>query len=66
MRLIACRNPMLAAERTRKREELLQTTSQEWDKVVVATIREKRRLSGAANIGLRVGKVLNHFMLVSM
>ena len=62
-RLIACRNPMLAAERTRKREELLQASEQELDKVVAATNREKRRLSGAANIGLRVGKVLNRFKM---
>jgi transposase len=62
-RLIACRNPMLAAERTRKREQLLQATEQELDKVVAATNREKRPLKGAANIGLRVGKVLNHFKM---
>jgi transposase len=60
-RLIACRNPLLAAERAKKREELLQATEQELDKVVAATNREKRPLSGAANIGLRVGKVLNCF-----
>jgi transposase len=62
-RLIACRNPMLAAERTRKREELLQATEQELDKVVAATNREKRPLKGAANIGLRVGKVLSRFKM---
>jgi transposase len=62
-RLIACRNPMLAAERTRKREQLLQATEQELDKVVAATNREKRPLKRAANIGLRVGKVLNHFKM---
>ncbi|HEY9666947.1 MAG TPA: IS1634 family transposase [Coleofasciculaceae cyanobacterium] len=60
-RLIACRNPILAAERARKREALLQATERELDKVVVATNREQRPLKGAANIGLRVGKVLNRF-----
>ena len=60
-RLIACRNPLLAAERARKREELLQATEQELDKIVLATNREKRPLKGAAFIGLRVGKVLNRF-----
>ncbi|HEY9821470.1 MAG TPA: IS1634 family transposase [Candidatus Sericytochromatia bacterium] len=60
-RLIACRNPLLAAERARKREELLQATSQELDKVVAATKRDKRPLKGAAQIGLRVGKILNRF-----
>lgn len=60
-RLIACRNPLLADERARKREALLQATEQELEKVVVATNRDKRPLQGAANIGLRVGKVLNRF-----
>jgi Transposase len=60
-RLICCRNPLLAAERRRKREELLQATEQELDKIVAATTRDKRPLSGAAQIGLRVGKVLNRF-----
>jgi len=56
---------MLAAERTRKREELLQATEQELDKVVAATNRQKRPLKGAANIGLRVGKVLNPFKMAN-
>jgi hypothetical protein len=60
-RLIACRNPFLADERRRKREELLQATEQELEKVVKATQREKRRLKGADKIGLRVGKVLDHY-----
>jgi hypothetical protein len=62
-RLIACRNPLLADERARKREALLQATEQELEKVVVATNRDKRPLQGAANIGLRVGKVLNRFKM---
>ncbi len=60
-RLIACRNPLLAAERARKREELLLASSQELDKVVAATKRDQRPLKGAAQIGLRVGKILNRF-----
>ena len=60
-RLIACRNPLLAAERARKREELLHATSEELDKVVAATKRDQRPLKGAAQIGLRVGKILNRF-----
>ena len=62
-RLIACRNPLLAAERTKNREELLQATEIELDKIVTAVQREKRPLKGAANIGLRVGKVLNRFKM---
>lgn len=62
-RLIACRNPLLAQERACTREELLLATEQELDKIVLATQREKRRLVGAAQIGLRVGKVLNRFKM---
>lgn len=60
-RLIVCRNPLLAQERTRKRQELLEATEQELEKVVKATQREKRRLKGADNIGLRLGKVRNRY-----
>lgn len=60
-RLIACRNPLLAGERARKREELLQATEQELEKVVAATQRPKRRLRGADKIGVRVGRVLGRF-----
>lgn len=59
--MIACRNQILAAERARKREELLQATSQELDKVVAATKRDQRPLKGAAQIGLRVGKILHRY-----
>jgi hypothetical protein len=60
-RLIACRNPFLADERRRKRQELLEATEQELAKVAKATLREKRRLQGAEKIGLRVGSVLNRY-----
>ena len=45
-RLIACRNATLAAERARKREDLLQATERELDKIVHATTRAQRRLTG--------------------
>lgn len=60
-RLIVCRNPLLAEERARKREDLLQATEKELDKIVAATQRDKRRLKGKGKIGLRVGKVLNRY-----
>ncbi|MEN8184993.1 MAG: IS1634 family transposase [Myxococcota bacterium] len=62
-RLIACKNPLLAAERTRKREDLLQATERELEKVAAATRREKRPLRGKDQIGLRVGKVLGRFKM---
>jgi transposase len=62
-RLIVCRNPLLAAERARKRRELLEATEKELDKVVQATQRAKRALRGKDNIGLRVGRVLGRFKM---
>jgi len=62
-RLIACLNPLLAAERARKREALLQATERELEKVAAATRRAKRPLRGADRIGLRVGKVLGRFKM---
>src|SRR5258708_2159825 len=58
-RLIVCRNPLLAAERARVREELLQATERDLDAIVAATTRPKRKLRGKAKIGIRVGKVIN-------
>jgi len=62
-RLVACFNPLLAAERARKREDLLQATERELEKIAVATRREKRALRGQDKIGLRVGKVLGRFKM---
>jgi len=56
-RLIGCRNPALAAERARKRGELLAATEANLDTVNQAVV--AGRLVGADNIGLRVGKVIN-------
>ncbi|MHB1252100.1 MAG: IS1634 family transposase [Acidimicrobiales bacterium] len=56
-RLMACRNPALAAERTRKRNELLAATEAALAPIVTAVT--SGHLKGADQIGLRVGKVLN-------
>jgi transposase len=60
-RLVVCRNPLLAEERSRKREELLQATEKKLEEVAAATRRKKRRLRGKTQIALRVGKVINHY-----
>lgn len=57
-RLICCRNPLLAADRARTRQELLEATEKKLEKVAAATRREKRPLRGRDRIGVRVGKVL--------
>ncbi len=60
-RLIVCRNPILAEQRQRKRQKLLAATEKELLPIVTATQRTKEPLRGAAAIGLRVGKVINHY-----
>ena len=57
-RLVACRNPLLAADRARKRKELLQATEQKLAKIQVRTRRRRRPLRGEDEIGVAVGKVL--------
>jgi hypothetical protein len=58
-RLIACYNPFLAAERARKRAELLDATEAELAKIAAATRRARRPLRGKDSIGLAVGKMIN-------
>lgn len=60
-RLIACRNPALATERTRKRSDLLSATETELDKIVAAV--DAGRLKDPAKIGLRVGRVANRYKM---
>lgn len=60
-RLIVCRNPLLAEERARKREDLLQATEKKLNEIVAATMRRNRPLKGEASIALKVGKILNRF-----
>ena len=57
-RLIACRNPALAAERARKREELLQATERKLERIAAAVARKPGKHNAAA-IGLAVGAVIN-------
>jgi Transposase DDE domain len=58
-RLILCRNPALAAERRRKREQLLQATERQLARIAAAVARQRAPLRGAAEIGLAVGAVLD-------
>jgi hypothetical protein len=58
-RLIACRNPVLAADRARTREELLAAT----EKLLAPLLARVRsgRLQGAGQIGVEVGKVITRY-----
>jgi hypothetical protein len=58
-RLIACRNPLLAAERARKRGALLDATQKLLDQIVARVARGT--LAGADDIGVAVGKVINTY-----
>jgi hypothetical protein len=62
-RLIVCRNPALAAERSRRREELLAATEKELKKVkaMVAGPRGRLRNAPAGVIGERVGRCVNTY-----
>ena len=60
-RLIACRNPALAAERARKRDELLTATETLLGKVTTRVA--KGTLAGADTIGVAVEKVVNTYKM---
>ena len=57
-RLMACYNPLLAEERGRKRGELLEATEKGLTKISKEVTRRKKKLLKAAEIALKVGKVL--------
>jgi hypothetical protein len=58
-RLIVCRNRDLATERARKREALLKATERELVRVQANVHRKGSGLRSAAEIGLKVGEVVN-------
>jgi hypothetical protein len=60
-RLVACRNPALATERARKRNEMLAATETLLAPIAAAV--EAGRLVGADKIGLRVGRALNRYKM---
>ena len=57
--LVVCRNPDLAAQRTRKREDLLAATERDLAPIRAAVARKRDPLRGTAEIALAVGKVIN-------
>lgn len=60
-RLVVCRNPLLGAERARKRGELLAATEAELDKIAASV--QAGKLAGAGTIGVKVGRVLGRFKM---
>jgi len=62
-RLIACHNPLLAEERRRKRAALLAATEQKLAGIAREVARRKRTPLTAAEIGKKVGAVMNQFKM---
>jgi hypothetical protein len=58
-RLVVCRNPDLAAERRRKREDLLAATGRDLARIQAAVARKRNPLRGTAEIALAVGAVVD-------
>jgi transposase len=58
-RLIVCRNPLVAAERARKREELLLATERGLEEISQRV--QRGTLTGADQIGLAAGPVLKRY-----
>ncbi len=58
-RLVACRNPLLATERARKRADLLAATEKLLDRIAGRV--RTGRLAGADDIGVAVGKAINTY-----
>jgi hypothetical protein len=62
-RLIVCRNPDLARERGRKRQDLLTATERDLSAIAAAVNRKRQPLRGAADIGIKVGAVLDKYKM---
>ncbi len=60
-RLVACYNPLLAKERRQKREKLLAATEKGLEKIVKEVARRTKTPLDKAEIGKKVGKVINRF-----
>jgi transposase len=62
-RLVACYNPQLAEQRRRKREDLLAATEAELGALAASATRPGVPPGTAAEIGVRAGKVINHYKM---
>ena len=60
-RLVACYNPQLAEQRRQKRQELLAATQAELEALVASVAKSVDQPETAAEIGVRAGKIINHY-----
>jgi transposase len=62
-RLMACYNPELAAQRRQKRQDLLAATQAELEALAASVARPEGSPPTAAEIGVRAGKIINHYKM---
>ncbi len=62
-RLMVCHNPVLEEQRRRKRQDLLKATEKSLEKIGKEVTRRKKKLFTAAEIGVKVGKVLGRYKM---
>jgi transposase len=62
-RLVACYNPLLAEQRRHKRQELLTATEAELAALALSVARQSGPPETAAEIGVRAGKIINHYKM---
>ena len=60
-RLVACYNPQLAEQRRHKRQELLAATQADLEELAASVARPTGQPEKAAEIGVRAGKIINHY-----
>ena len=60
---IACRNPLLADERARKREDLLVATEKKLAAIAARVHRAKKPLRGKDKIALAIGRVIDKYKM---
>jgi transposase len=62
-RLMVCHNPVLGEQRRRKRQALLEATEKSLEKISQEVTRRKKKRFTAAEIGVKVGKVLGRYKM---
>lgn len=62
-RLVVCSNPLLAAERHRKRQELLEATEDRFQRIAREAARRTRKPLSPEQIGAKVGRLLRQYKM---
>ena len=62
-RLVACLNPLLCAERARKRQALLEATEEKLEAIAKDVGRRKEKLLSKEEIALRVGRIIDRYKM---